>query len=324
MKKINLILHFGVHRTGTTTIQGFLKQNANKLIDEGFLYPHMGFDYKHVRVSWGIKSGRLNAKKVIELIDSELSPNIHTVILSHEDFSIIPKLGWLKRLKDKFDVKAVFYLRRQDEWLESWYNQHIKWPWMKKFSSATPEFFLDNISDFFWINYLDTLDRVSDVLGSENIYYKAVGEFGVKDTLTDFRNYLSLKNIYSYSKKNLNSSLTACQIQILRNIDLSDLRPDFKAMRKILIALRSLEINEDDGSTIIFSDEQVEYINKYYERSNNKLSYKYFSGMPVFTPYLNQTRNPIVLDSEKIFKFYIPELVKKVATVELNNQQPEL
>ena len=37
-------------------------------------------------------------------------------------------LGWLAAVAARVDTRAVLYLRRQDHWVMSWDNQHVKWP----------------------------------------------------------------------------------------------------------------------------------------------------------------------------------------------------
>jgi hypothetical protein len=47
--KSNLILHVGLHKTGTTTIQNFLHKNRNELLKHGVFYPDVGI--------WGSQHG---------------------------------------------------------------------------------------------------------------------------------------------------------------------------------------------------------------------------------------------------------------------------
>jgi len=42
MEQINLYIHIGLHKTGTTSIQNFLTLNENILSKKGYLYPATG------------------------------------------------------------------------------------------------------------------------------------------------------------------------------------------------------------------------------------------------------------------------------------------
>ena len=61
---------------------------------------------------------------------------------------------------------CVFYLRRQDHWLMSWYNQHVKWPFDREKSRMDPQAFLATLEDFHWLDYERLLGRWSAVLGA--------------------------------------------------------------------------------------------------------------------------------------------------------------
>ena len=75
------------------------------------------------------------------------------VVLSGEDFSIHTDLRWLAAVVARHETRAIFSLRRQDHWVMSWYNQHVKWPFDPRKSRMDPVAFLDTIADFHWLDY---------------------------------------------------------------------------------------------------------------------------------------------------------------------------
>lgn len=313
MKK-NLLIHFGIHRTGTTTLQGILKHNANALRNQGILYPQLGHDHDHSRIAWGIISNKITPEKLINDLNRELNSSTETIILSHEDFSLIHDKEWLNLLKNEFNVKAVIYLRRQDLWLESWYNQHIKWPWTAKFSNSTPEFFLENIEDFPWIDYARFLQSISEKIEKTNIYTNVVDSLGVTDTAKDFLGHINAECDIPENLKDANASISMARIDILRRINIFTLKNNNKAKAKILTALKDLEIPEDNGSKIAFTDEQVKDILEHFEKSNTWVAKEFFQREQLFGDPVKLNRSPIKISDYKAYRVYIPRILKKIAS----------
>src|SRR4051812_46679753 len=122
---MRLIIHGGIHRTGTTTLQRFLAGNRDTLLKQGILYPFEAVS--HQRLAWDVFAGRKTGEDVLSQLQSaaaEMSTSPAVILLSGEDFCIHKDLGWLGPLRANFEVEVVFYLRQQDDWLMSWYNQH--------------------------------------------------------------------------------------------------------------------------------------------------------------------------------------------------------
>ena len=108
------------------------------------------------------------------------------MILSGEDFAIHEDLGWLAPVAARHEVEAVFYLRRQDHWLMSWYNQHVKWPFDRAKSRMDPQAFLATLEDFHWLDYERLLGRWSAVLGEGRVAVAVLEKGQVEDATADF------------------------------------------------------------------------------------------------------------------------------------------
>lgn len=316
MKK-KLIIHFGVHRTGTTSLQQTLKANVNHLFSAGFLYPDLGHNYNHGKIAWGLiqnKKGQhqITLKSLVDsLLEASNHENIHTIILSHEDFCLVENNDWLKALKKYFDLTAVVYLRRQDAWLESWYNQHIKWPWDKELSGATSELFLSKINDFFWIDYHFLLTKISHAIGNDHLYVNLLDSSGIKDTTQDFLSFIKIDGIETIKEQN--ASLTSAQIDILRRINIVHLKP--AARNKIISTLKEINIKEDNGSTAVFSDDQLRSIHEKFLTTNQMVAKMFFNRDRLF--YDNPTfgRDLALVTDHRAYRIYIPQLLKKVASL---------
>jgi len=156
-------LHIGMAKTGTTAIQRFLYENHSVLLEkQGCLYPDHSLGwYQHVPLVKAIvmpvfpqaifnkaipdievgdwldgltrQYDSINCHKII--VSSEFlwaSPAMQTHLQYHgdteENFALIEEV--IAKVKETFssysEVKIVVYLRRQDTWLESFFNQQIK------------------------------------------------------------------------------------------------------------------------------------------------------------------------------------------------------
>lgn len=131
MKK-KILVHIGLHKTGTSAVQLALNNNRRLLKDFGFLYPVAGCHYywgQH-NLAWEIlahpmydpsKSGWKEFFREVESFEG-------SVVLSAEafsTFSLVHIEELKKRLKD-FDVEILLYLRGQVEWLQSFWCELAK------------------------------------------------------------------------------------------------------------------------------------------------------------------------------------------------------
>jgi hypothetical protein len=165
-----LYLHIGAHRTATSSIQKFLHSNFGKIQIEGFFYPfnlRRHFDLINRifarEVSVADVAADLNRRA-----DGKRYP-IHSIVLSDEDICIRKDLGLLAQFRDHFEVKVVFMLRRQDLWIESWYQQNVKWQWNSDHAHLTFEEFLTRRARFFWIDYDERVRHLEKLFGAENV-----------------------------------------------------------------------------------------------------------------------------------------------------------
>ncbi len=310
---MKLHIHFGIHRTGTTSIHKALSASAEILKSHGILYPDLGVGRRHVKLAWQIKSGKVSPDEVIERIQHECNELTELVVLSSEDFCLVDIESWLSLLGRNFDVTASVYLKRQDKWLESWYNQHIKWPWSKKFSSSTPDFFVENMKDFYWIDYEKLLGRIASIVPREKLYINVAGPEGVQDTVSDFLYHVGVDKRWLNPYQDRNASLTTARLDILRRIDIQPLGP--KARQRVLAALSDLDVEEDDGRKVVFDNSKVDYILKKFSASNKKVAKKYFSRRELFDCQdLNGKRAfPAFVTDDKAYREYIPEILKSVS-----------
>lgn len=126
-----IVLHIGMERTGTSAVQRFLARNRAALRLMGVRYPRprSGPPEKHQDLVRAIAAeaagtGADAAELIAAYTEGVRAP---ITVLSAEGLSA-PNPAFaraLAPLADRFDVRVVVYLRRQDEWALSAYRQAV-------------------------------------------------------------------------------------------------------------------------------------------------------------------------------------------------------
>jgi len=243
--KKRLIVHIGVHKTGSTSIQHTLFRNTGQMADRGFLYPRFYAGrvnaVNHTSLAWEIEMNKLDHARLRNWAASLAQTDAHTVILSAEDFSRLKSLDFLDCFSDFFEAEVVIYLRRQDSWVSSWYNQHIKWPYVAKFARCTPSEFLRHLEDFYWINYFETVERWGAVVGKDHIHIRILEKGQIQDPIADLCDICGFDfELQQELPHRANESLPAAQLKILRNLGMAQYPPGVR--NKIIEAVMRVPV----------------------------------------------------------------------------------
>ncbi len=127
-----IFLHIGTPKTGSTTIQKLLSYNRDRLLKLGYFYPFQTFS--HGSLVYLAKNDRcpfdLQPKSWQEVHDTIDQSECNNIILSSEGFfNLGLNLQHLENLRqqlDRYYIRIVVFLRRQDLYFDSLYCQHIK------------------------------------------------------------------------------------------------------------------------------------------------------------------------------------------------------
>ncbi len=195
-----LIIHVGTGKTGTSAIQKFLADNAEELKKYGWMYPNLVKDWDGRKVPYegefpknGLIVKRMfvdewddaDKEKVWALINGYLKES--NVILSEEGIWSHPQIDIKEVIRAAHEhyvnVKIICYLRRQDLFLESSWNQNVK-----------QCVFFDDIDKFVEsysaVEYQKKLDEIAEIIGKENVIVRPyeAGQFVGKrgDITSDF------------------------------------------------------------------------------------------------------------------------------------------
>jgi hypothetical protein len=127
------ILHIGMPKTGTTTIQALLASMHDELLAAGVLYPRAGRPEaepgQHL-LSWSLtgRHGSADARCWPEMLEEVRSRDPQTVILSSEDLSFCEaeQIRTIGGYLDGAQVDIVIYFRNPLSFLISAYKQNVK------------------------------------------------------------------------------------------------------------------------------------------------------------------------------------------------------
>jgi hypothetical protein len=151
---VNILIHIGPPKTGTSAIQFCLQNDRKRLAEAGIFYPEHTTDIN------GISSGNLNSifdvvgddrvlneAKITQLLQLCNRSNFHTLLLSSEFF--------FERLADIFELlpssRFIAYVRNPLDSFESLYNQSVKRHHHTKpikNSAKLPRFYLVKLDKF--------------------------------------------------------------------------------------------------------------------------------------------------------------------------------
>lgn len=130
--KIKLILHGGLEKTGTSSLQNFFAVNKDKLIDQGILYPNVQENQRTSIPSSGNASAILtknqqNPSFFIDIYKQALEKKCHTVILSSEIMTEDPNALFKVINNHKmYDPYVILFVREIYSFSWSYYQQDLK------------------------------------------------------------------------------------------------------------------------------------------------------------------------------------------------------
>lgn len=305
-----IYLHIGPYKTGTTTIQKNLVENAAFLKKEDYHYPNSGMVYggQHNLAFDLNKDKRFNELLGgISELRKELTENPINTIISSEVFSEISNIHFLEEFKHQFQEEFNFlvipYLRRQDYLLAS------KW-------KMNANLILKNTSFDKWVQKQIQLEKYLNYEWWLRMYGQVFGEKNIrpiiylKNNPEHFKTFLSVCGINKTDglilQKDHNPSYTNLHFEIMRQFAF---KKNTEKNRKIIRAfLKEKEMNEN----ISFYNKALHsLVMNTFKESNQKVAIKYFNRNELFveeTSY-NFDKRPVLHDLSKQAIF---ELANKI------------
>lgn len=303
-----LYIHIGTPKTGTTSIQNFCGLNREKLKEQGVLYPIMNYHYERKSVNrngyflHGVikENGTRNKEKEKQVFDSELQYIVDcfkendTILLSDESIwwaTSTRRKGLWKDLKKhseqhNYQIKVIVYLRRQDQFMMSRYNQRLKTDFVAS-TQNFDEYFADMNGRFKCVmDYRDRINNIAKSISKENVIVKRFDRnyFYNGDLNQDFLNILGVKvdDRFQQLKETANTGISVQSGEIKRV--LNRLKPITMAENnKLLEILNECENVLPESNTSLMSTDEVKNFMEQFVDSNESIVDEYIGdGKPLF------------------------------------------
>lgn len=331
-----LYIHIGMPKTATTSLQIFMADNQEALKKKGFAYPIFPFRYSeathtrngHFLVGFFFdKDGKRQKEREERAYEKGKAQVVkllkdYNVVLSDEGIwgrsNVVRACIWqdLKELSEKegFELKVIVYLRRQDQFISSWWNQVIKMN-NNKWAADTWEEYLTRYP--VEIDFCKRLKKIEDVVGIENMIVRRFQreDFYGGSVFSDFLHLfgLELDDDFVIDSAVTNTGLTGNTHEIKRLLnefpDMSKKENLF--FRKVL--LECSELSGRDYPSQMFSAEEARAFMEQFEEGNKEVARKYFhSEEPLFPMNFKDTQK-----WEKDNPYYLDDVVRFVGASEM-------
>lgn len=283
MKLDKLLFHVGMGKTGSSSIQWFLTRNAHKLARSKIFYPK-GREFlvsgAHHPVAAlfteSVAQGELTSEqrqRITALLDQYRKSGCSTLLLSTE-FASRKCAKALSILFPDFEPTIIFYLRPQEDFIDSVINQQVKTYKTRLTSLDVTD------SHMSMASYLPLLDAWADVVGTENLTVRRLNQkYLVGGSL--FRDIYSLTGCeLPFDKREfieppgaINKSLSRESIEVLVSINKYPLIPEDH--QRLVLYMQKFG---DLGSTKLLGKEQRQQIHDAFKEENKKIARKYLLG----------------------------------------------
>jgi len=294
---MKILIHTGWHKTGSTALQHFLHHNKELLLKHGICYPDTGLIEKaHHLFAWSLQepihsawAKKIKYKKRAEdifpnIINEAKNLNCHTIVLSSEEFSMPDnfKLERLKNLLNGYDYKFISYVRRQDKYIESLYNQMVKMSFVRLDQPIYT--FVNHKTNSDELNYYKEYIKWANVFGIDNLIIKPYERsfFELRDIRRDFCKIICDDNIDGFKNPShiANESLSFHSVSFLAR--LNSLTLNEGQHYKIAQALKIVDITKSYDYTYILNFSQRLNILNHYKESNEKFEREFLKMPGIF------------------------------------------
>lgn len=312
-----LYIHIGTSKTGTTTIQTYCGINREQLKSKGVLFPIMPYHYDRITENRNghflyanvYENGVRNKEKEEQVLKQELDyivdcfKDYDNVLLSEESIwwaTATRRKGLWKYLQEhsqqnNYQVKIIVYLRRQDQFMMSRYNQILK----TDTGGGTQrfyEYFKDMNGKYKCVmNYRQRLDYMAKFFPKENIVVKRFDRsyFYNGDLNADFLHILGVEIDDTFAElpkdENLGISVQSGELKRVLN-RLGTMT--FAENQKLLQMLNECEELLPKREVSIMTTEHIEKFMKKFIDDNESIAVDYIGdGKPMFD--YNYKKKPV-------------------------------
>lgn len=202
-------IHIGTHKTGTSSVQAFLRINDLLLGERGVFVPrfgrplnHFANDQKcgHHNVPWEMLEGAQFEPEnggLLDVVHRVYQSGLPVAVISSEDFSLLyQQPGALAKINETFldagyQPKPILYLRSRGNYVDSLYAELLKHGIRRSYDDFLEEILEAGAARFdgrsFPFQYSAIADAYADAFGKQNLVVRSYDLVGSgNDLLLDF------------------------------------------------------------------------------------------------------------------------------------------
>ncbi len=280
-----LVLHAGFQKTGSSTVQSFIRRNFAELFRSDVL--HLGEDLDVARKAhfngfplWSISRATEfdeSAKQLRKSMENSIQilKEGQIGLLSSEMLSSPKSIPLFKGVDEIIDTEIVFYMRPQFSWIPSAWKQ-----WGMK-RGVTLEQFVKASIDNNRPDYRGVLDQWASSLPKANICLKIMDKelLYQGDLAKDFANFLGLDvSKFEFVKDRTNPSPDYSLLEVLsRHAGKFYSGPHDNAINERILS--KVDVKYRNSNTNMLSLPRMTEIESFFKVDNNYILRKYISGI---------------------------------------------
>jgi hypothetical protein len=286
-----LLLHIGTPKTGTSSLQHFLYNNRGILMTHSWDYPDLKSDFSsiHDYANCKEKNGNIfyhgtelysyNSDIINELfwkIEEKISD--YNVVISAEEIYEYETEKIISLIKERIpNLIVIIYLRRQDKYVESRWNQIVKDD--RCYKGGFDEY-LELSCSWNEGHYYEKLEKISKIIGLENIIVRIYEEAQMYggNVITDFCKCIGIDDLsgFAFEDKVQNERLCSEMLEVKRIIneyyDVSKFGSSKKIVKILMDTQKAMDLHTQQG---YFTKEEREKYLMQYRKENTIIAKKY-------------------------------------------------
>lgn len=268
---MKILLHVGLHKTGTSYIQSVLRKNSDLLRQCGVCYPSSPGNAHHDFASaLKIKNVPLAEEIFNGYLLEAREDQAHTLLISSEVLSEFWETEDLKQILGGHDIIIVLVLREPLSLFQSAFNQLIREPSVRRYKEIKD-------GNVYELDYEKHAEKWESCFGKSAIRvfsYERLKALGKSGILSPFITLLGLQSLDTeIEKRGANESVDPISLESIRLLNAYEL--PLESHQHMVDALGSLKMRkgyEVPSAALLSVEESVELLVEFLPKMNRVLT----------------------------------------------------